>query len=77
MPIEDEIRQLAVQLATNEDEDVRDRAATIVEQHRAAVRMTHALDGVDRMTQDDVAAVEELHDSLQQLLTWARESGRM
>jgi hypothetical protein len=85
----DEIKRLATKLATTDDQEVIDAAAFFVREYKATVRMVHALDGVDRMTQDDVAVVEDrlqarlgqaksqLRSRLSGLLAWARETGRM
>jgi len=84
-----EIRQLAQALALTEHEDVRDSADILIGKYRGRVQMIHALDDMDRMSQDDMAAVEQrlqdrlrkaredLRAGLKRLLEWARRTGRM
>jgi hypothetical protein len=83
----DEIRTLAQQLATTEDEDVRDSADILCQQYRHRRLIAFGLSAVKSMVQDGpeidendphlVTVHEWFRDSLQELARWAMQSGRM
>ena len=93
IPLHDEIRQLAEQVAAIEDEDVIDSAASIAAWYRRERFVVLGLQAVDSMVQPgapeqaEVVADEadprlqavtiRLRDRLKGLLEWARETGRM
>src|SRR5947209_4662277 len=72
-PLVEEIRQLALTLAAIEDEQIRDGAARAAGEYKARLRMIDALDGVDRLSQEDILGVEE---RLQARIQRAREDLR-
>jgi hypothetical protein len=86
-PIEDDIHELAQQIAAGPD-DVAEFAAIHAEAYRERRAMALALLNVDAMIADDGREIDEQHpslvalrvelrDRLRGLLAWARESGRI
>jgi hypothetical protein len=83
--IEDEIRQLAEELATIADEDVRDSADILCRNYRRRAAMIDLIDQVNEMAggprsdwEERLRVIrEELRQTLQTLLHWAKEAGRM
>jgi hypothetical protein len=86
-PIEDEIRELARQIAAGPD-DVAEFAAIHAEEYRHRRAVVLGMLNVDAMVAGDgreideqhpslVALRTELRDRLQGLLAWARETGRV
>jgi hypothetical protein len=84
----DDIHTLATQIAATDDEHIRDSADILCRDYRrrrlvalgmAAVdSMVH--DGPEATAEDDprlVAVREWFRDSLQELLRWARETGKL
>jgi DNA-binding IclR family transcriptional regulator len=86
--LDEEIRQLAEQVAAIDNEDVIDSAASIAAWYRRERLVALGLAAVDSMVtagpeeideQDPrlVAVRERLRERLRALLAWARETGRL
>lgn len=83
----DELRDLAHALAASDDPDVRDSADILCKQYRLRRMVATGMSAVDSMIADGpeidendprlVAVREWFRDSLKELLSWARESGRV
>jgi hypothetical protein len=81
MSVEDEIEQLARELAVTDQEDVRDSADIIIANYKRKRPMLDALDQVNDMAGIPGGSLdrarEELRDRLKALLAWAKQTGRM
>ena len=88
MGLLEEIRGLAQQLATTDDEDVRDAADLICRDYRRERLVALGLaavdalvsDGSEEIDEDDpglVALRERLRDRLKSLLAWVRQTRSM
>ena len=57
-PLDDELNSLCTELLKSEDQAVINVAAEIARTYRHRIDMLYALDGVDRMIQEDILAIE-------------------
>jgi hypothetical protein len=84
----EEIKQLATELATTEDEDVRDFADWFAKEYRTVLDAEPYLEAADAFAlgEDEArrrsdartrTARVQLRDSLRDLLAWARAAGRV
>ena len=56
--LDKEINDLCTEVLRSEDPAVIDASATLARKYRQRVDMIYALDGVDRMLQEDILAIE-------------------